>query len=65
MRPDSNLDAGRADFRMRLENRSRFVPREADFKNATWKPKSTLDCRVEQTLDATTIVDFVPRRVDF
>jgi hypothetical protein len=26
--------------------------------------KSTLDCRAERTLDATTVVDFVPRGVD-
>jgi hypothetical protein len=26
--------------------------------------KSTFDCLVEQTLDATTVVDFVPRGVD-
>jgi hypothetical protein len=33
--------------------------------DATWKLKSTLDCRTERTLDATTVVDFVPRGVDF
>jgi hypothetical protein len=28
------------------------------------RPKSTLDCRVEWTLDVTTLVNFVPRGVD-
>jgi hypothetical protein len=28
------------------------------------RPKSTLNCRVERTLDATTLVDFVSGRVD-
>jgi hypothetical protein len=38
------------------------LPREADFDMRLWK--STLDCRVKQTLDATTIVDFAPHGVD-
>jgi hypothetical protein len=36
-----------------------FVSCEADFDMRLWK--STLDCRVKQTLDATIVVDFVPR----
>jgi hypothetical protein len=52
-----------ADFEMRLENRSRIqLPREADFDMRLWK--STLDCRVKRTLDATTVVDFAPPGVD-
>jgi hypothetical protein len=80
MRPKSTLNAGRADFRcdlktevdfvprgadfeMRLENRSRLsLPREANFGMRLWK--STLDCRVKRTLDATTVVDFAPHEVD-
>jgi hypothetical protein len=78
--PESTLNAGKADFRcdlktevdfvprgadfeMRLEKRSRFVlPREADFDMRLWK--STLNCRVKQTLYATTVVDFAPHGVD-
>jgi hypothetical protein len=39
-----------------------FVPHGADFEMRLWK--STLDCRVKQTLDATTVVDFAPHGVD-
>jgi hypothetical protein len=38
------------------------MPRGADFGMRL--KKSTLDCRGERTLDATTVVDFVPRGVD-
>jgi hypothetical protein len=34
-----------------------FVPRGADFELRL--KKSTLDCRVKRTLDATAVVDFV------
>jgi hypothetical protein len=39
-----------------------FVLRGANFEMRL--EKSTLDCRVERTLDATTLVDFVPHGVD-
>jgi hypothetical protein len=38
------------------------MPRAADFELRL--KKSTLDCRVKQTLDANAVVDFVPRGVD-
>jgi hypothetical protein len=38
------------------------LPRGADFDMRLWK--STLDCRVKRTLDATTVVDFAPHGVD-
>jgi hypothetical protein len=38
------------------------TPRGADFELRL--KKSTLDSRVKRTLDATAVVDFVPRRVD-
>jgi hypothetical protein len=38
------------------------MPREVDFEVRL--KKSTLDCHVERSLDATTSVDFVPRGVD-
>jgi hypothetical protein len=38
------------------------LPREVDFDMRLWK--STLDCRVKWTLDATTVVDFAPHGVD-
>jgi hypothetical protein len=39
------------------------MPRGADFELRL--KKSILDCRVKRTLDATAVVDFVPRGVDF
>jgi hypothetical protein len=39
-----------------------FVPRGADFELRL--KKSTLDCRVKRTLDATAVVDFVPCGAD-
>jgi hypothetical protein len=38
------------------------MPRGADFELRL--KKSTLDCRIKRTLDATAVVDFVPRGVD-
>jgi hypothetical protein len=38
------------------------MPRGEDFELRL--KKSTLDCRVKRTLDATAVVDFVPRGVD-
>jgi hypothetical protein len=38
------------------------LPLRADFEMRL--KKSTLDCRAKRTLDATTVVDFVPRGVD-
>jgi hypothetical protein len=38
------------------------MPRGADFELRL--KKSTLDCRVKQTLDTTAVVDFVPSGVD-
>jgi hypothetical protein len=38
------------------------LPRGADFDMRLWK--STLDCRVKWTLDATTVVDIAPHGVD-
>jgi hypothetical protein len=49
---------------MRLENRSQLkLSHGADFDMRL--QKSTLDCRMKQTLDATIVVDFVPCGVDF
>jgi hypothetical protein len=80
MRPKSTLNVGRAhfrcnlktevdfvlrgaDFEMRLENRSRLkLSRKADFDMRLWK--STLDCSVKRTLDATTVVDSAPHGLD-
>jgi hypothetical protein len=62
MRPKSTLNAGRADFRCDLKTEVDFVPRGADFDMRLWK--STLDCCVKRTLDATTVVDFAPHGVD-
>jgi hypothetical protein len=62
MRPKSTLNAGKADFRYDLKTEVDFVPRGADFDMRLWK--STLDCRVKRTLDATTVVDFAPHGVD-
>jgi hypothetical protein len=45
-----------------LKTEVNFVPRGADFELRL--KKSTLDCRVKRTLDATAVVDFVPRGVD-
>jgi hypothetical protein len=45
-----------------LKTEVNFVPRRVDFEMRL--EKSTLDCRVERTLDVTTFANFVPHGVD-
>jgi hypothetical protein len=62
-KPKSTLCRAERTLKCDLKTEVNFrMPRGADFELRL--EKSTLDCRVKRTLDATAVVDFVPCGVD-
>jgi hypothetical protein len=53
-----------ADFQMRLENRSQLCAARSGLLRCDMKTEVDFSCRAKQTLDAITIVNFVPHGVD-